>query len=72
MEKLDVRARNILTSTISKQFWCPGSTLKVTVDSTNPLPAACPGKASRSITQATRSSRACPHPPTNANRVIVF
>ena len=37
MEKLGVRARNILAGKSTKEFWCPGSTLKVTVDPTNPL-----------------------------------
>ena len=37
MEKLGVRARNILAGKATKEFWCPGSTLKVTVDTTNPL-----------------------------------
>jgi hypothetical protein len=42
MDKLGVRARNLLADTTSKQFWCPGSTLKVNVDSTNPLAYGMP------------------------------
>ena len=37
IEKLGVHARNIVGDLATKQFWCPGSTLKVSVDSTNPL-----------------------------------
>jgi hypothetical protein len=42
MEKLGVRARNILAGKSTKDFWCPGSTLKVAVDSTNPLAYGMP------------------------------
>jgi hypothetical protein len=45
MEKLGVHARNILAGVPSKQFWCPGSTLKVNVDTTNPLAAGMPKEA---------------------------
>ncbi len=37
IEKLGVRARNVLDGVSTKQFWCPGSTLKVNFDTTNPL-----------------------------------
>ena len=37
IEKLGVHARNIVGDLPTKQFWCPGSTLKVSVDPTNPL-----------------------------------
>jgi hypothetical protein len=37
MEKLGVRARNVLAGKTTKEFWCPGSTLKVSVDNTSPL-----------------------------------
>jgi len=42
MEKLGVRARNILANATSKEFWCPGSTLKVNVDSSSPLAYGMP------------------------------
>ena len=42
MDKLGVRARNILADTTSKQFWCPGSTLKVNVDTNSPLAYGMP------------------------------
>ena len=45
MEKLGVHARNILNGVPSKQFWCPGSTLKVNVDTSNPLAAGMPKEA---------------------------
>jgi hypothetical protein len=37
IEKLGVHARNIVGDLPTKQFWCPGSTLKVDIDPTNPL-----------------------------------
>jgi hypothetical protein len=37
IDKLGVHARNIVGELPTKQFWCPGSTLKVDVDPTNPL-----------------------------------
>ena len=37
MDKLGVRARNVLAGKTTKEFWCPGSTLKVSVDNTSPL-----------------------------------
>jgi hypothetical protein len=42
IDKLGVRARNILEKTTTKQFWCPGSTLKVIFDTTNPLAYGMP------------------------------
>ncbi len=42
MDKLGVRARNILADTTTKQFWCPGSTLKVNFDTTSPLAYGMP------------------------------
>jgi Zinc carboxypeptidase len=37
IDKLGVHARNIVGELPTKQFWCPGSTLKVDVDPSNPL-----------------------------------
>jgi hypothetical protein len=45
MEKLGVRARNVLANTSTKQFWCPGSTLKVSVDTASPLAYGMPTDA---------------------------
>ncbi len=42
IERLGVRARNVLERTTTKQFWCPGSTLKVNFDKTNPLAYGMP------------------------------
>ncbi len=42
MDKLGVHARNILADATTKQFWCPGSTLKVNVDSSSPLAYGMP------------------------------
>ena len=42
MEKLGVRARNVLANVPSKQFWCPGSTLKVNFDTASPLAYGMP------------------------------
>jgi hypothetical protein len=45
MDKLGVRARNAIAGIPTKQFWCPGSTLHVTVDTTNPLAYGMPTEA---------------------------
>ncbi|SEG36583.1 Zinc carboxypeptidase [Bryocella elongata] len=45
IDKLGVRARNAIASLPTKQFWCPGSTLKVTVDNSNPLAYGMPSDA---------------------------
>ncbi len=45
MDKLGVRARNVLADTTNKQFWCPGSTLKISVDNTNPMAYGMPTKS---------------------------
>jgi hypothetical protein len=45
MEKLGVHARNILATVPSKEFWCPGSTLKVNVDTDSPLAYGMPKQA---------------------------
>jgi hypothetical protein len=45
MEKLGVHARNVLSGLTNKQFWCPGSTLKVNVDTSDALAAGMPKEA---------------------------
>ncbi len=42
IDRLGVHARNILANATTKQFWCPGSTLKVDFDTTNPLAYGMP------------------------------
>jgi len=45
IDKLGVRARNVLQGVTTKQFWCPGSTLHVSVDTSNPLAYGMPKEA---------------------------
>ena len=45
IERLGVGVRNVLTGISTKEFWCPGSTLKVTVDNTNPIAYGMPSNA---------------------------
>jgi hypothetical protein len=45
IDKLGVRARNILADKTTKEFWCPGSNLKVTVDPNNPLGYGMPAES---------------------------
>lgn len=45
IDKLGVRARNAVASLTTKQFWCPGSTLQIEVDNTNPLAYGMPTEA---------------------------
>jgi hypothetical protein len=42
IDKLGVHARNILATKTTKEFWCPGSTLKVNFDTSNPLAYGMP------------------------------
>ncbi|MDP2998084.1 MAG: M14 family metallopeptidase [Bryobacterales bacterium] len=42
IEKLGVNVRNVVANKSSKEFWCPGSTLKVIFDNTNPLAYGMP------------------------------
>jgi hypothetical protein len=42
MDKLGVKARNVLADATNKQFWCPGSTLKVNFDTSSPLAYGMP------------------------------
>ncbi len=42
MERLGIGVRNVLAGKTSKEFWCPGSTLKVKYDNTNPLAFGMP------------------------------
>jgi hypothetical protein len=37
VDRLGIGVRNVLTGKTTKEFWCPGSTLKVATDNTNPL-----------------------------------
>ena len=45
IDKLGVRARNVLAGLSPKQFWCPGSTLHIDVDNTSPLAYGMPKEA---------------------------
>jgi hypothetical protein len=42
MERLAVGVRNVVAGKTTKEFWCPGSTLKVEFDNTNPLAYGMP------------------------------
>jgi hypothetical protein len=42
IEKLGLSVRNVLAGLSSKQFWCPGSTLKAKFDNANPLAYGMP------------------------------
>jgi len=37
MDRLGIGVRNVLTGKSTKEFWCPGSTLRVSFDNTNPI-----------------------------------
>jgi hypothetical protein len=41
-DRLGIGVRNVLTGKSTKEFWCPGSTLRVTYDNTNPLAYGMP------------------------------
>jgi hypothetical protein len=41
-DRLGIGVRNVLAGKTTKEFWCPGSTLKVTFDNTNPLAYGMP------------------------------
>ena len=45
IERLGIGVRNILTGVSTKEFWCPGSTLKVGIDNTNPIGYGMPAQA---------------------------
>jgi hypothetical protein len=42
VDRLGIGVRNVLEGKSTKEFWCPGSTLKVTFDNTNPLAYGMP------------------------------
>jgi hypothetical protein len=42
IEKLGVNVRNVVANKSSKEFWCPGSTLRVQFENTNPLAYGMP------------------------------
>ncbi len=42
IDRLGIGVRNVLTGKTTQEFWCPGSTLKVTFDNTNPLAYGMP------------------------------
>jgi hypothetical protein len=44
IDRLGIGVRNVLTGKSTKEFWCPGSTLKVTYDNTNPIAYGMPAK----------------------------
>jgi hypothetical protein len=42
VDRLGIGVRNVLEGKSTKEFWCPGSTLKATFDNTNPLAYGMP------------------------------
>ncbi|MBS3818916.1 peptidase M14 family protein [bacterium] len=44
IDKFDLNVRNVVSDLPSKEFFCPGSTLKVTFDKTHPLAYGMPSK----------------------------
>ena len=44
VDRLGIGVRNVLAGKTTKEFWCPGSTLKVTFDNTNPLAYGMPSR----------------------------
>jgi hypothetical protein len=42
IDRLGIGVRNVLTGISTKEFWCPGSTLKVNIDPTNPIAYGMP------------------------------
>jgi hypothetical protein len=42
VDRLGIGVRNVLTGKSTKEFWCPGSMLKVTFDNTNPIAYGMP------------------------------
>ncbi len=45
IEKFELPVRNVVAGVPSREFWSPGSTLKITVDNTHPLGYGMPGSA---------------------------
>ncbi|HLK63337.1 MAG TPA: M14 family metallopeptidase [Bryobacteraceae bacterium] len=45
MDRLGIGVRNVLTGKTTKEFWCPGSTLKVNIETTNPIAYGMPTQA---------------------------
>lgn len=45
IDKLGVNVRNVVANRSTKEFWCPGSTLRVKVDPANPLGYGMPANA---------------------------
>jgi hypothetical protein len=44
IDRLGAGVRNVLAGKSTKEFWCPGSTLRVTFDNTNPLAYGMPAE----------------------------
>ena len=44
IERLELSVRNVVANKSSKEFWCPGSTLKVKFDNANPLAYGMPSE----------------------------
>ena len=42
VDRLGIGVRNVLTGKTTKEFWCPGSTVKVAIDNTNPIAYGMP------------------------------
>jgi len=79
IEKFDLPVRNVLAGLSSTEFWCPGSTLRVHVDNTNPIAYGMPDDALATFLAGsqvyqllpTTESQAMARPVTYAHRDIL-
>jgi hypothetical protein len=60
MQKLEVPVRDVVADRPSREFWSPGSTLRVTVDHTNPLAFGMPGQALATFLQGNHAYEVVP------------
>jgi len=60
IQKLEVPIRNVVANVPSKDFWTPGSTLRINVDNTNPLAFGMPSQALATFLQGNHAYEVIP------------
>lgn len=73
IQKLDVPIRNVVANVPPKEFWSPGSTLRVNVDNANPLAFGMPQQALATFLQGNHAYEVIPNPANErVERIVTF
>ncbi len=73
IQKFELPLRNVVANRPSKEFWCPGSTLRVRIDNTNPLAYGMPSEGLATFLANNQAYEVIPTPHNErVERIVTF